>query len=524
MSGQAGEVLRGGRTVRRALLSVYDKTGAVELAAGLAGLGWELLSSGGTARALAAAGLEVTDTAEYTGAPPMLGHRVVTLHPKIHGGILADRSDPEHLAEMERYGVDPIDLVVVNFYPFGVAPGVETIDVGGPALVRAAAKNHAHVGVVVDPADYGPVLGELRAEGRLSDETRRRLARTAFARTAAFDAEVAGWLDAAGGEGPALFPPTIHLTLERAEMLRYGENPGQPGARYRRAGAEGSAGGGGDWWDAAVQLGGMPLSYLNLLDAGAAWALVHELGGRPAAAVIKHAGPCGAVAADDLSTAVRRAVECDPRAAFGGVVALNRTVDAAAAAVIEGAPQADVVIAPGYADGAAERIKSRRANTRILAAPPPGSPARTLRQIEGGWLAQAAPGPAAGRGTWRTVTRRRPDGLEDDAEFAWAVCGRAASNAAVMAKDGAAWGIGSGQQDRVGAVDAAAARARGRAAGGVCASDGFFPFPDGVESAARAGVSLVIQPGGSVNDAAVIEAADRLGLAMVFTGERRFRH
>ena len=508
-------------TTRRALLSVSDKTGVVDLAAGLADLGWELIASGGTGRALRAAGLAVTDAADHTGSPPMLGHRVVTLHPKIHGGVLADRSDPEHLAEMERYGIDPIDLVAVNFYSFGSAPGVEAIDIGGPALARAAAKNHAHVGVLVDPADYGPVLDELRAGGWLSAGTRRRLARAAFARTAAFDAEVVGWLDASGG----LFPPTIHLTLERAEVLRYGENPSQPGARYRRAGAASGPGGGeAGWWDSAVQLGGMPLSYQNLLDAGAAWALVHDLGDRPAAAVIKHAGPCGAAVDDELSGAYRRAVECDPRAAFGGVTALNRTVDADTAAAIEAAPQADVVIAPGYADGAAERIGSRRSNTRILAAPPPDSPARILRQIEGGWLAQAAPGPGAGRETWKAVTRRRPDGLENDAEFAWKVCAHAASNAAVMAKNGAAWGIGAGRPDRVGAVEAAAAGAGGRAAGGVCASDGFFPFPDGVEAAARAGVSLVIQPGGSRNDAAVIEAADRLGLAMVFTGERRFRH
>lgn len=506
----------GGSAVRRALLSVYDKTGVVELAAGLAGLGWELLASGGTGRSLREAGLAVTDVAEYTGAPSMLGHRVVTLHPKIHGGVLADRSDPVHLAELEEYGIDPIDLVVVNFYPFGSAPDVETIDIGGPALVRAAAKNHAHVGVAVDPAGYGRILDELRSAGELSDSTRRDLARAAFARTAAYDAAVADWFDAPDG-APDLLPPALRLTLERAEALRYGENPHQTAARYRLAGAA-------EWWDGAALLGGSPLSYLNLLDASAAWALVHELGERPAAAVIKHASPCGAAAGQEVAGAYRRAVECDRRAAFGGVVALNRTVDAETAALMEEAPQADVVIAPGFAEGAVERILARRANTRLLQAPPPAPPLRTVRQVDGGWLVQSAPRPGQGRGGWRVVTERGPEGCEDDAELAWTVCGYALSNAAVMAKDGAAWGIGSGQQDRVGAVELAAAKAAGRAEGGVCASDGFFPFPDGVEAAARAGVGLVIQPGGSVNDAAVIEAADRLGLAMVFTGERRFRH
>ena len=503
-------------TVRRALLSVYDKTGVVELAAGLAALGWELIASGGTARVLAGAGLPVTDAADHTGAPPMLGHRVVTLHPKIHGGVLADRSDPGHLAEMERYGIDPIDLVAANFYPFESAPDIETIDIGGPALVRAAAKNHAHVGVVVDPADYGRVLDEIRAAGGLSDSTRRELARAAFARTAAYEAAVADWFDAPGG-APAALPSTLRLTLDRAETLRYGENPHQTAARYRLAGAV-------EWWDGAVLLGGAPLSYLNLLDAAAAWALVHDLGEGPAAAVIKHAGPCGAAAGEEISDAYLRAVECDRRAAFGGAAALNRTVDAETAALMEEAPQADVVIAPRYAEGVVERILSRRANTRVLQAPAPAPSLRTVRQVGGGWLVQSAPVPGAGRGGWRVVTERGPEGCEDDAEFAWAVCGYALSNAAVMAKDGAAWGVGAGQQDRVGAVEMAAAKAAGRAEGGVCASDGFFPFPDGVEAAAAAGVRLVIQPGGSMNDRAVIEAADRLGLSMIFTGERRFRH
>ena len=507
---------------RRALLSVYDKSGVVDLAAGLAELGWDLVSSGGTARVLEDAGLEVSDVADLTGSPAMLGHRVVTLHPRIHGGILADRNDPGHLAELEEHRIDPIDLVVVNLYPFSSEPGIEMIDIGGPALVRAAAKNHDHVGVVVDPDDYGRVLGELRSTGGLSAATRRDLARTAFARTAAYDSEIVGWLDDADGAPPVL-PPTLHVTLERADVLRYGENPHQPGARYRRAG--GTRADGRDWWDRTVQHGGVPLSYLNLLDAGAAWALVHDLGDSPAVAVIKHAAPCGTAVGEELSDAYRRAIDGDRRASFGGVVALNRLVDAETVACFESAPQADVVIAPGFAEGVIDRILGRRAGTRILEAPVPDSSVRTVRQIEGGWLVQAAPGFPTRTEDWRVVTKRKPTiGEQADAAFAWSVCAYVSSNAVVMAKDGTAWGIAGGHQDRVGAVEMAVAKAAGRAAGGVCASDGFFPFPDGVEVASAAGITMVVQPGGSVNDRAVIDAADRLGLSMVMTGERQFRH
>lgn len=507
---------------RRALLSVYDKSGVVELAAGLSGLGWDLLSSGGTARVLEGAGLEVTDVADHTGSPAMLGHRVVTLHPRIHGGILADRNDPAHVAELDEHRIDPIDLVVVNLYPFAKAPGVEMIDIGGPALVRAAAKNHAHVGVVVDPGDYGRVLDELRSTGDLSLATRRSLARTAFARTAAYDSAIVAWFDDSEG-GPPVLPPTLHITLERADPLRYGENPHQPGARYRRMGGKGA--GGSEWWDRTIQHGGVPLSYLNLLDAGAAWALVHDLGGGPAVAVIKHAAPCGVAAGVDLADAYGRAIECDRRASFGGVVALNRVVDTETVACLEQSPQADVVIAPGFADGVIDRIRARRAGTRILEAPVPDSPPRTVRQIEGGWLVQASPGFPTRPRDWDVVTARKPTpGEQADAAFAWTVCAYVSSNAVVMAKDGTAWGIAGGHKDRVGAVEMASAKAGGRVVGGVCASDGFFPFPDGVEAAAAAGVTTVVQPGGSVSDRVVIEAADALGLSMVFTGERQFRH
>lgn len=509
---------------RKALLSAYDKTGLVEFATGLSRLGWDLIGSGGTAEVLRGAGLSVTGVADHTGSPTMLGHRVVTLHPRIHGGILADRNDPSHSAELDRYGIDPIDLVVVNLYPFDSEPGIEMIDIGGPALVRAAAKNHASVGVVVDPGDYHRVLEELRSAGSLSAATRRQLARTAYARTAAYDAAIVDWLDATG-IGPDLLPPTIHLTLERADVLRYGENPHQPGARYRRIGSVAGSEGVG-WWDRTVQLGGPQVSYLNLLDVSAAWSLVHDLGSRPAVAVIKHAAPCGAATGEDLRDAYRQAIECDPRAAFGGVVAFNRAVDRDTVDCFEDSPQADVVIAPDFDEGVMDRIRARRVATRILQAPPPDHPLRTVRQIDGGWLVQLSDHqPVRDRRDWQVVTKRKPTPSEKaDAVFAWTVCRYVTSNAVVLARDRAALGIGGGQQDRVGAVMLAAARAAGRAVGGACASDGFFPFPDGIEAAGEAGVTLVVQPGGSRNDDSVIAAAEDLDMAMIFTGERRFRH
>ncbi|MER3453297.1 MAG: bifunctional phosphoribosylaminoimidazolecarboxamide formyltransferase/IMP cyclohydrolase PurH, partial [Acidimicrobiia bacterium] len=302
----------------RALLSVYDKTGIEDFARGLVALGWELVSSGGTARALADAGIPHRTVEEVTGSPEMLGHRVVTLHPRIHGAILADRADPAHLADLERHGIEPVDLVVVNLYPFATDPGIELIDIGGPAMVRAAAKNHAHVGVVTSPAQYGPVLDELRANGRLSDATRRRLARAAFACTAAYDAAIVSWFDELEPPADGL-PPTLHLALERAQNLRYGENPHQHGARYRRVGAA-------SWWDGAVQHGGKELSYLNLYDTEAAWHLVHDLGDRPAVVIVKHANPCGVAVHDDVTTAYELAHDADPVSAFGGIVAVNRPV------------------------------------------------------------------------------------------------------------------------------------------------------------------------------------------------------
>ncbi|MEX2659632.1 MAG: bifunctional phosphoribosylaminoimidazolecarboxamide formyltransferase/IMP cyclohydrolase, partial [Acidimicrobiales bacterium] len=425
----------------RALLSVYDKTGLEDLARGLAGLGWDLISSGGTARALTEAGLDVTEVADVTGFPEMPGGLVKTLHPRVHAGILADTADPDQLAYLEEQGVAAIDLVVCNLYPFRTDPSIRLIDVGGPTMVRAAAKNHARVGVVVDPADYDTVLVELTQDGVLSAATRKRLARAAFAHTAAYDAVVVGWLDEGDDE---VLPPTVHLALERVQELRYGENPHQTGARYRSIGTEG-------WWDGVTQHAGLALSYLNLFDADAAWALVHDLGDRPAVAIIKHANPCGAAVADDLTTAYQRAFECDERSAFGGIVALNRPVDAATVERMVAAAQADVVIAPGYDDGVIDALRAKRKNTRILEAAPPEVDRLQLRQLGGGaYLVQDAHHFAATRADWRVVTKAQP--TEDqwrDAELAWRVCGWVKSNSIVLVKDGTAWGIGAGQQNRV---------------------------------------------------------------------------
>ena len=497
----------------KALLSVYDKTGIAELAAELTDLGVELLSSGGTAKVIADAGLPVTDVAELTGVPAILGHRVVTLHPKVHGGLLADRDDPEHRADMETYGIEGIDLVVVNLYPFSSDPSIELIDIGGPAMVRASAKNHAHVAIVTDPGDYPTVLAELRDGGAVTAPTRRALARKAFAVTAAYDAQIVAWFD----DGETL-PDTIHLALERVDELRYGENPHQPGARYREIGTT-------SWWDDVVQHSGLALSYLNLYDAAAAWELAHDLGDRPTVAIIKHANPCGVAVADTLADAYAKAFACDERSAFGGIVALNRPVDTATVTEMVAAAQADVVIAPGYEPGTIEALREKRKNTRLLEAPAPEHASRELRQINGGWLAQSAHHFAAGRDDWRVVTTRQPTDQEwADAALAWRVCGHVKSNSIVLVRDGVAWGIGAGQQNRVEAGEIAAKKAAGRAEGGACASDAFYPFPDGIEAAAGAGVAVVVQPGGAMRDEETIARADELGLAMIFTGERHFLH
>ncbi len=518
----------------RALISVYDKTGVVAFASGLVALGWEILSSGKTSADLADAGVAHREVAEVTGAAEMLGGRVKTLHPAIHGGILADRSDPAHLAELEARGIEPIDLVVCNLYPFFAEPSIETIDVGGPAMVRAAGKNHAHVGVVVDPGEYGPVLDELRREGALGEETRRRLARAAFAHTAAYDAAIVSWLDAAArpaarAEGAAdgaaedVLPPSVHLALERCETLRYGENPHQRAARFRLVG---SAGG---WLDSMVQHGGRELSYLNLFDADAAWRLAHELlglgGSAAAAVVVKHANPCGAAVAPDLASAYRLAYAGDPMSAFGGIVALSGPVDLALAEQIVGNSLADVLVAPSIAEDALELFAKRRRNMRALTAEPPGVMPLQVRQVGDGFLVQEPDRFLSARGRWQVPTKIvPPEEVMADVELAWRVCARSTSNAVVVARAGQVVGVGCGQQSRVDAAGIAARKAGERSTGGVAASDAFFPFRDALDVLGDAGVAVVVHPGGSLHDDEIVAAADERGVALVITGERHFRH
>jgi phosphoribosylaminoimidazolecarboxamide formyltransferase/IMP cyclohydrolase len=523
----------------RALLSVYDKAGVADLAQGLVDLGWELISSGGTSAVLADAGIAHVEVADLTGAPEMLGGRVKTLHPTVHGGILADRSKPEHLADLERQGIDPIELVVCNLYPFSSDPSIELIDVGGPTMVRAAAKNHAHVGIVVSPSEYGTVLDELRQHGSLTAATRLRLARDAFAHTAAYDAAIVGWFDGLDGpedaQGPdddaRVLPPSIHLTLERAGSLRYGENPHQHGARYRIAGQH-------SWWDDVVQHGGKELSYLNIFDADAAWRLVHELAapdagqlaapdaGQLAVAIIKHANPCGAALHADLVTAYQRALECDPQSAFGGIVAIGGPVTPAVAEAIAAGPQADVIIAPSYDDDALVQLTSKRKATRLLSAPTPEPLVRQFRGLGASMLVQDADRFLVPPASWRVATKRQPSEAQwHDLALAWKVCARTTSNAIAIVSDGQAVGVGAGQQSRVVAAEIAVSKAGARSAGAAAASDAFFPFPDGLLVLADAGVAAVVQPGGSIRDDEVVAAADEAGIAVVTAGgERHFRH
>jgi phosphoribosylaminoimidazolecarboxamide formyltransferase/IMP cyclohydrolase len=497
----------------RALLSVYDKTGLPELAKALLAQGYELVASGGTATALQAAGLPYTTVEDLTGSPEMLGGRVKTLHPLVHAGILADRADPAHLADLKTHGIEPVGVVACNLYPFRQAPSVDNIDIGGVALLRAAAKNYEHVVAVADPDDYPMVMA-----GEVGRATRLRLAQKAFAHTAAYDAAIAAWLGDLSEERG--LPETLTLSLERAQVLRYGENPHQQGARYRVTGTEG-------WWDEVVQHGGMELSYLNLYDADAAWSLVHEISGlAPAAAVVvKHANPCGAAVAGNLLEAYERAFAGDPTSAFGGIVALSGPVEAdLARAMVENA-KADVVIAPGYSREALASFAAKRKNMRTLEAPPPAKDRWHLRQLNGSWLVQERYRFERRPEQWDVVTSRKP--TEDnwrDIALAWRVCAAVKSNAIVLVANGMAVGIGGGQQNRLSAGELAAQRAAGRAVGGVAASDAFFPFRDGLDAIAKAGVVCVVQPGGSVRDKEVIAAAEEHGIAMVFTGERQFRH
>ena len=512
----------------RALLSVWDKSGLVDVARALESLGVELVASGGTAAALADAGIAHADVADVTGFPEMLGGRVKTLHPRIHAGILADRARPDHLAALAEHDIAPFDLVICNLYPFSSQPSVELIDVGGPTMVRAAAKNHQHVGVLTSPEQYDAVVDELRSSGALGDATRHALARAAFAHTAAYDAQIVRWFDAGGvlGEAPsdvdAVVPPTLHLTLERAQVVRYGENPHQIGARYRVDGAT-------PWWDGVVQHSGTALSYLNLFDADAAWRLVHELRAdaphQCAVAIMKHANASGAALGSTLADAYASALAADPQSAFGGIVAIGGAVDGALAALIGAGPQADVVIAEAFDEAAIASLRARRKATRLLSAPAPEPLDRSLRLFGATALVQNADELLVPVDQWRCVTDATPSADQlRDLVLAWRVCARTTSNAIVIARDGVAVGVGAGQQSRVVAAGIATAKAGDLARGAAAASDAFFPFADGLQSLTSAGVTAVVQPGGSVRDPEVIEAANAAGIVMMLTGERHFRH
>jgi phosphoribosylaminoimidazolecarboxamide formyltransferase / IMP cyclohydrolase len=500
--------------IKRALISVTDRTGLEELAAGLVELNVAIVCSGGTARVLSRAGIPFTPVSEVTGMPEMLDGRLKTLHPRIHGGILADRRKPHHLSQLKEYGIAAIDMVVCNLYPFAEtiarpdvseADAIEQIDIGGPSMVRAAAKNHKWVAVVVNPSRYPEILREMQLRaGGLSDETRARLAAEAFGHTAAYDIAVSRWM---GRE--TLFPETLLLDLEQRMTLRYGENPHQAGAFY--------ATGAPSWH----QLGGKELSYTNLLDLDAAWRLIGEFD-RPAVAIVKHNNACGCAVAETIEEAYRRALECDPRSAFGGIVAANRDVDGPTVKRILDI-MTELVIAPGFTREARAGLEQRK-NLRVIEAKPFGSPFE-IRAAADGYLVQQWDDKPDPRKDMVVVTRNAPGDRDwADLLFAWRVCKHVKSNAIVFAVDGQAVGIGAGQTSRVEAVEVAARRAGDRTTGSACASDGFFPFRDGLDAVVAAGARAVIQPGGSVRDSEVIAAADELGIPMVFTGRRHFRH
>ncbi|API59858.1 bifunctional phosphoribosylaminoimidazolecarboxamide formyltransferase/IMP cyclohydrolase [Tardibacter chloracetimidivorans] len=527
-----------GVKVTRALLSVSDKTGLVALGQALARHGVELLSTGGTAKALREAGLAVKDVSDHTGFPEMMDGRVKTLHPKVHGGLLAVRDNAEHAAAMAEHNIPPIDLVVVNLYPFAqtVARGaardeiIENIDIGGPSMVRSAAKNHEYVAILTDPADYEAFVAEIEASGgSTSLELRRRLAARAFAATAAYDAMISQWF--AGVDQGEKFPPVRAMASRLAMPLRYGENPHQEAALYLPMGpaAPGIA--------QARQVQGKELSYNNLNDADAALELVSEFrDGPPTVVIVKHANPCGVATADTLIEAYRQALACDSVSAFGGIIAVNRPLDGPTAEAISGI-FTEVVAAPD-ADEAAKAVFAKKKNLRLLLTgdlPDPARRGQQVKVIAGGVLLQDRDNGRVSRDMLKVVTKRAPDAREmDDCMFAWTVAKHVKSNAIVYAKDGATAGIGAGQMNRRDSARIAAAKAREaaetngwdapRTVGSAVASDAFFPFADGLLAAVEAGATAVIQPGGSVRDEEVIAAADEAGLAMVFTGMRHFRH
>ncbi|MDJ0952562.1 MAG: bifunctional phosphoribosylaminoimidazolecarboxamide formyltransferase/IMP cyclohydrolase [Acidimicrobiia bacterium] len=510
--------------IRRALLSVSDKEGLLDFAEQLVAAGVELVASGGTAETLREGGLPVTPVEAITGSGEMLDGRVKTLHPSIHGAILADLGNADHRKQLSDRDLAPIQLVVVNLYPFeeGVAnselsddEAIELIDIGGPTMVRAAAKNHKWVGVVTSPEQYPEVAAAIAAGG-LDDDLRRNLAKAAFYRTARYDAAIVSWLES-GSEGT---PKRFVLACDRVSELRYGENPHQEAALYAERGRQG-------WWLSMEQVQGKAMSFNNYLDTEAAWRLVNEFTD-PTAVIVKHANPCGVATRDTIREAFATAWECDPLSAFGGVIAVNGPIDEGAAGLVA-ENFVEVVIAPAVTNGAKE-ILSRKKNLRVLIAPAPKGRDLDLRRIENGFVAQrrdvvdlAAAGEMPQE--WESVGERAVTlDLLADLRFAWTVAAHTKSNAIVVVNDRAAVGVGAGDQSRVGAAKRALAQAGDRAHGGVVASDGFFPFRDGVDRLGDAGVVAVVEPGGSMRDDEVVEAADEHGMAIVFTGKRHFRH
>jgi phosphoribosylaminoimidazolecarboxamide formyltransferase / IMP cyclohydrolase len=505
----------------RALLAPHDKTGLTEFARGLRECGVELVATDGTRRELAAAGIEAGPVSALTGLPEMLDGRVKTLHPAVHAGILARRDVPAHLAQLAEHGFVPIDIVAVSLYPFreAVAEGapreeiVERIDIGGPTLIRGAAKNAASVAVVVSPAQYAQVLAELRAHGGVSEATRRRLAAEAFAHVAAYDTAVAAWL--ASQQPAEAMPAELTVGGARLAELRYGENPHQRGALYAVPGPPGGLA-------HARRLQGPALSFTNWLDADAARRIVGDFT-EPAAVIVKHTNPCGFATGADLCDAYRRAYACDPRAAYGGVVGVNRPLDPRAAAEITSTFLE--VLVTGEIEPGAEEVLGRRQRMRVLAVDRPAAPAYDVRSVDGGLLVQTPDEVSVDRASMQVVTRRPPTEAEwSDLLVAVRLCRHVKSNAIVVVRDGMGVGVGAGQMSRVEAAELAVARAGEAARGAAAASDAFFPFADGLEVLGRAGASAVIQPGGSRRDSDVVAAADALGMAMVLTGERHFRH
>ena len=512
----------------RALISVSDKRGVVDLARGLTALGWEIVSTGGTARAIAEAGIAVTPVEKVTGFPEMMDGRVKTLHPAVHGGLLARRGVPADLAALERHGITPIDLVVVNLYPFREtiarprvtpAEAIEQIDIGGPSMLRSAAKNHEAVTVVVDPADYARVLEALRGDG-VSAELRRELAAKVFRATATYDAAIAEWLAALEPAGAGALPAFLFLALERKQPLRYGENPDQAAGFY----LTGESGGLAD----LVQLGGKELSFNNILDLDAALLALSPWPHEIACVIIKHTTPCGLAVARTPADAYRRALATDPASAYGSVVGLNTALDEETADAMKDL-FVEAVVAPTFQPAALEILR-RKKNLRIIEVPPPrdGAEQLDLKRVRSGFLVESRLRFDHDESGWKVATRRAPSPEEmDDLRFAWAAVMSVKSNAILIARGGQALGIGAGQMSRVDSSMLAVHKARAAGhdpAGAVLASDAFFPFRDGVDEAAKAGVRAIIQPGGSVRDPEVVAAADEHGLAMVLTGRRLFRH